>query len=161
MSTTVPSTRTSRSLQPLFTPFRALREEMDDLLSRFSHNWDSDLLKPSFSPSLDMSETADALEIRVDVPGMKPDDISVEVSGGTLKISGERKEEKEEKGKTWHRIERRSGKFCESVTLPCRVREDKVQAEFHDGVLTVNLPKSEDAKTHKVKIKANNTGGGK
>lgn len=144
------------SLPSFFAPFRSLREEMDQLVNRFSREWDGGMLTTAdFRPATDISETSDAVEIRLDAPGMKPEDISIEVTGNTLKISGERKEEKEEKGKTFHRLERRSGQFYETMTLPCSVKEDKVQAEFHDGVLTVTLPKSEEAKTHKVKIKSN------
>lgn len=156
MSETLP-TRVSRLSQSAFglAPFRALRDEMDQLMSRFTHDWNGGGLLRDFNPALDLSETADALEIRMDVPGMKSDDISIEVSGNNIRISGERKAEKEEKGKSYHRIERSVGKFCESMTLPCTIKDDKVQAEFRDGVLTIHLPKSEEAKTHKVKIKAN------
>lgn len=155
MSANVPA-RPSRvtQLPSLLAPFRSLREEMDDLISRFSRDWNGNL-QATYRPPTDIAETAEALEIHLDAPGMKPEDISIEVTGNLLKISGERKEEKEEKGKTFHRIERRSGQFYETMTLPCAVKEDKVQAEFHDGVLTITLPKSEDAKTHKVKVKSN------
>jgi HSP20 family protein len=91
----------------------------------------------------------------VDVPGMKPEEIDIEVIGKTVRIRGEHKEEKEEKGRTFHRIERRSGSVFRSVVLPCAVKEDRVAAEYKDGVLKVTLPKSEEAKSHKIKIKAN------
>lgn len=157
MSTNVPA-RTSRSaaLPSVFAPFRSFRDEMDELISRFTRDWDGGALSmASFRPATDIAETADALEVRLDAPGMKPEDISIEVTGNVLKISGERKEEKEEKGKTFHRVERRSGQFYETMTLPCAVKEDKVEAKFDDGVLTVTMPKSEEAKTHKVQIKSN------
>lgn len=155
MSVNVPARTTRASQLPsFFTPFRSLREEMDDLINRFSRDWDGNLLS-TFRPPTDIAETAESLEIRVDAPGMKPEDISIEVTGNVLKISGERKEDKEEKGKTFHRVERRTGQFYETMTLPCAVKEDKVQAEFHDGVLTITLPKIEEAKTHKVKVKPN------
>jgi HSP20 family protein len=91
----------------------------------------------------------------MDVPGIDAKDINIEVAGNTLRITGERKEEKEEKGETWHRIERRSGSFARSVPLPCSVKEDKAEAAYADGVLTVKIPKSEEAKTHKVKVQCN------
>ena len=72
---------------------------------------------------------------------------------GTLHVSGEHKEEKEEKGKTFHRIERRSGSFSRSLTLPAAVKESQVTAESADGVLTINLPKVEVAKTQKITVK--------
>jgi HSP20 family protein len=70
-----------------------------------------------------------------------------------LTISGERKDEKEEKGKTFHRVERHYGSFSRSVTLPSAVAEDKVDAQYHDGVLTVTLQKTEEAKSKKIKVK--------
>jgi HSP20 family protein len=147
------STQGSRRLQPFFTPFQTLREEFDQMFKRLASDWNGQSLTAGFSPDCDLSETADAYQVRMDVPGMKPDDISVEVTGGRLRISGERKEEKEEKDKTYHRIERRCGSFRETLQLPGAVLEDKVQAEFHDGVLTVTLPKSEADKTRTVKVK--------
>lgn len=96
----------------------------------------------------------DAYQIRMDVPRIKADDITVQVTGDSVHIAGERKEEKEEKGKTYHRLERRSGKFSETLRLPTAVNEEKVQAEFHDGVLSVTLPKTEATKTRTVKVKS-------
>lgn len=162
MSETLPS-RLARQTQSLFglTPLRTLRGEMDDLMNRYLKDWSGEWLPREFSPSCDLSETADAFQIRVDVPGIKPEDISIEVSGNNIRICGERKAEKEEKGKTFHRVERHCGKFTESLSLPCSVKDDKVHAEFEDGVLTVTLPKTEAAKTHKVHIKAIGNGGAK
>jgi len=156
MSTSL-STKGSRQLQPLLKPFQALREEFDQLFGRLGADWDGKWLTSDFSPACDLSETADAYQLRLDVPGIKPDDITVQVTGDSVRISGERKEEKEDKDKMFHRIERRSGSFCEALHLPGAVNEEKVQAEFHDGVLTVTLPKSEAARTRTVKVKTGNS----
>jgi HSP20 family protein len=138
-------------------PFRALQDEMDQVLSRFSEGWTGEANGPGVSvPRLDLSETDGEVQLTMDVPGMKPEEIDIEVTGQTVRIRGEHKEEKEEKGRTYHRIERRSGSVFRSVELPCAVKEDKVVAEYKDGVLKVTLPKSEECKkSHKVKIKAN------
>ena len=85
-------------------------------------------------PALDLSETDTAIEVRMDLPGITAKDIDIQVSGNVLTVSGQRKEEKEEKGKTFHRVERRYGSFSRSVTLPCAVEESEVAAEYHDGV---------------------------
>ena len=77
----------------------------------------------------------------------------IEVRADTLHVRGEHTEEREEKGKTFHRIERRAGSFSRSVALPCSVDEEKVTAECRDGVLTISLPKTEESKTRKVKVK--------
>lgn len=153
MSTAL-STQGSRQLQPLFRPFRMLQQEFDELLNRFASDWDGKWLTGELAPACDLSETGDAYQVHMDVPGIKADDISVQVTGDTVHISGERKEEKEEKGKTYHRLERRSGKFSQTLRLPGAVNEDKVQAEFRDGVLTITLPKTETSKTKTVKVKA-------
>lgn len=153
MSTSI-STKGPRQLQPLLRPLQALREEFEQAFNRLSSEWDGKWLTPEFNPACDLSETADAYQVRLDVPGIKPDDITVQVTGESVRISGERKEEKEEKDKTYHRIERRSGSFCEVMQLPGAVKEENVQAEFHDGVLTITLPKSEATRTRTVKVKS-------
>ena len=104
-------------------------------------------------PSLDLSETPTTIEVRMDVPGIKAEEIDIQLANGVLTVSGERKEEKEEKGKTFHRVERHYGSFSRSVTLPSTVAEDKVDAQYHDGVLTVTLQKTEEAKSKKIKVK--------
>ena len=148
-------TRASRGLRPFFgrDAFVSLREEMDDLMSRFFSDWGGDWLSRDFVPPLDLSETDENLQLRMDVPGMKPEEIEIELTGNALRISGERKQQEEQEGSSYHRIERRSGSFSRSVTLPCAVNEDQIGAECRDGILTVTLPKTEKAKTHKVKVK--------
>lgn len=154
MSTAI-STPGSRQMRPLFRPFETLRQEFDDMFGRLATDLDDKWLTREFKAACDLSETADAYQIRMDVPGIKPEEINVEVTGDTVRVSGERKEEKEEKTKTYHRVERRSGKFSEIVTLPGAVKDENVQAEFSDGVLTVTLPKTEASKTRIIKVKAN------
>lgn len=132
-------------------PLQTLRNEMNDVLGRFSseNNW----FGGDKVPAMDLSETDSAFEVKLDAPGFKSEEIGVEVRGDLVQIHGERKEEmKEDKGKTYHRIERRSGSFSRSLTLPCRINEQKVVADYKEGVLTVHLPKVEGAKTHKIKV---------
>jgi len=159
MTTSLIPPRASRALSSWFgrDPFRSLQEEMDEILSRLSERWTGEgtLAERIIVPSLDLSETDGEVQLTVDVPGMKPEEIDIEVTGQRVRIRGEHKEEKEEKGRTYHRIERRSGSVYRSVELPCAVKEGKVVAEYKDGVLKVTLPKSEEAKSHKVKVKAN------
>ena len=144
----------TRSPRGLFSPLaHGLREEMDELESRF---WGTEVAGWAFgrlSPSIDISESEGALEARVDLPGVKPEKIDIQLSGNLLTISGERKEEEEKKGKTYHRVERRSGSFSRCVSLPCAVQEDEVVAEYSDGVLIITLPKTDEAKSCKIKVK--------
>jgi HSP20 family protein len=154
MTTTVPA-RPARSLVPAAGRdiFQTLRDEMEDLFGRFFTEGATDGGQV-MRPSLDLSETDAAVQVRMDVPGMKAEDIDIEISGNMLRVSGQRKEEKEEKGKTWHRVERRYGSFARSVTLPCAVKENQAKAEYADGVLTLSIPKSEEAKTRHIKVEA-------
>jgi HSP20 family protein len=134
-------------------PFTAIREEMNDLRSRLMGEDEEGWFTGAVVPALDVSETETAIDIRMDLPGITAKDIDIQVSGNVLAVSGERKEEKEEKGKTFHRVERHSGNFSRTVTLPCAVTESEVAAEYKDGVLTIKLPKTEQSKTHKIKVK--------
>ena len=84
---------------------------------------------------------------------MKKEDVRVTLEDGVLTIQGERKQEKEEKGKKYHRVERSYGSFVRSFTLPDLVDEEKVKAEFKDGVLNLQLPKSEKAKPKSIEVK--------
>ncbi|MBU4326722.1 MAG: Hsp20/alpha crystallin family protein, partial [Proteobacteria bacterium] len=95
-----------------------------------------------WSPRLDVSETDKALEVVADLPGMEKKDINVSVDGDLLTIKGEKKEVKESKDKHFHSIERRSGSFYRALRLPAEVENDKIEANFKDGVLTLTLPKS-------------------
>ena len=133
-------------------PLALLRQEMDDLIAGF-WNGDRDWLTSSFAPSVDLKEADNAFEIRMDIPGLESKDIDVQVHGNAVTISGQRQEEKEEKGTKFHRIERRSGSFSRTLSLPCNVNEDEVAAEYTAGVLTVKLPKCEEAKARKVDVK--------
>ncbi len=134
-------------------PFAALREEMNDLRNRFFGEGNGGWMVEALSPALDLSETDTALEVRIDLPGITAKDIDIQISGNLLTVTGERTEEKEEKGKTFHRVERSYGNFSRSVTLPCAVAESEIAAEYQNGVLTIKLPKAEESKAHKIKVK--------
>jgi HSP20 family protein len=134
-------------------PLGLFRDEMDDLVSRIWRGTQDGWLSGNFAPSVDLTEADNSFEVRMDIPGMESKDIDVQVHGNMVTVSGERKEEKEEKGKTFHRVERRTGKFSRSFTLPCAINEDEVAAEYTKGVLTLKLPKCEAAKSKKVAIK--------
>jgi HSP20 family protein len=104
-------------------------------------------------PSVDVSETDGEYQIKAEIPDVKKEDVKVTVEDGVLTIQGERKQEKEEKGKKYHRVECSYGSFVRSFTLPDLVDEGKVKAEFKDGVLNLKLPKSEKAKPKSIEVK--------
>jgi HSP20 family protein len=106
-----------------------------------------------FLPEANLVETDKAVEVTVELPGMAPEDVKVEIKEAALWITGEKKEEKEEKGKTFHRIERRAGMFRRVLPLPAEVLEDKVEARFADGVLKITLPKAENVAPKRIEVK--------
>lgn len=106
-----------------------------------------------WAPSVDISEDDKEWLVKADLPEIKREDVKVTVENGVLTISGERKFEKEEKDKKYHRIERSYGNFVRSFTLPDAADGSKVNAEFKDGVLKVHLPKAEKAKPKAVEVK--------
>ncbi len=105
-----------------------------------------------WSPAVDIFETEDDLVLKADVPEVELKDIDVRVENQTLTLSGERKFENEDSNKGYHRIERSYGQFTRSFSLPSTVDTEKVGAEYHNGVLTVKLPKKAAAKPRQVKI---------
>lgn len=109
--------------------------------------------KGGFAPAMDLKEREDAYVAEIEMPGMKPDDFKVEVQDGVLSIRGERKQETEEKTKQWHRSERVYGSFERRVALPSSVDAEKVEAAYKDGVLTVTIPKSPEAKPKSIQVK--------
>lgn len=142
-------------------PFREL-EEMSDRLNRMitrpgagpsAAQGKEVMTVADWAPTVDISETEAEYAIKAELPEVKKEDVKVTVEDGVLTLQGERKQEKEEKGKKYHRIERSYGRFVRSFTLPDSVDESKVKAEYTDGVLHLHLPKSEKAKPKQIDVK--------
>jgi HSP20 family protein len=106
-----------------------------------------------WSPLVDISEDDKEYIVKAELPEMKKEEIKINVHDDVLSISGERKYEKEEKGKKYHRVERAYGSFMRSFTLPEDADGSKVNAEYKDGLLKVHLPKSEKAKPKAIEVK--------
>jgi HSP20 family protein len=104
--------------------------------------------------AIDMYETKDQVVVKAALPGVKPDETQVTITGDTLTIRGESKDEREIKEENYIRKERHFGSFARSVTLPTGLKADKAEATFEDGVLTLKIPKSEEIKPKSIKIKA-------
>jgi HSP20 family protein len=105
------------------------------------------------APAVNMFEDEDHVIIEAEVPGVKADDIEVAVQQGVLRISGEFKEEEEREGKSYHRRERRIGRFERALSLPSSVNPDAAKAEFKDGILTLTFDKLEQVKPKRIEIK--------
>jgi HSP20 family protein len=104
--------------------------------------------------ALDMYQTANDVVVKASLPGFKPEEVDISVTGDTLTLKGEHKEEKETKEEDYFYRERRYGSFSRTVTIPVGVKSDKAEATFENGVLTLTLPKEEEAKPKQIKIKA-------
>lgn len=140
-------------------PFREL-EEMSERFNRmfgrpvaWRENGKERLTVADWIPTVDISESDTEYLIKAELPEVKKEDVTVSLEDGVLTIQGERKQEKEEKGKKFHRVERSYGSFVRSFTLPDRVDDVRVKAEFKDGVLNLHLPKSEKAKPKAIEVK--------
>ena len=121
-----------------------LQHELEQLFDvQVQHAW---------APVLDVQEDKDNFRVRVELPGLKREDITVSIEDGTLVISGERKTETADEGTEVHRQERYYGKFSRALTLPSAVAADQVKAAYKDGILTVTLPKAEEAKPKQIVV---------
>jgi HSP20 family protein len=107
-------------------------------------------------PPMDLVEADDHFVLKADLPGLSDDDVAIEVHDGTLRISGERKNEHEQRESGWYRVERSFGSFSRSLTLPDGIDPDSIKAEFHDGVLEVRIPKPEERKPRRIAISSGN-----
>ena len=107
------------------------------------------------SPAVDLIDKKDRLIAKVELPGINKEDLNVEVEDGLLKIRGERKKEEEVEDKDYYRCERYYGSFSRNVKLPDAVDKNKVKASYKDGILTVDMPKSKEAKSRQINIEVN------
>jgi len=151
-----------RPFESFYKEMDALHKEMDRLFEDF---WKGGrhlemMNKPwefaELTPRVDETEDEKAFHIRVELPGMDKDDVDLTLSDGVLVIRGEKKREEEEKGKDFYRKERSFGKFSRSLPLPLEVDESKIDASFRKGVLSIELPKTEEArkKVKHISVKA-------
>lgn len=130
----------------------ATRREIDQVFDRFFGQAAS--MSGPWTPVVDIRETKDQIEVVAELPGMRPEDVEVNVENNILSIAGEKKQEVTEGGENgeYHLIERRCGRFERSFTLPRTVDPNKISAKVEDGLLTVTLPKAEAAKPRRVEI---------
>jgi len=139
-------------------PFRELKDMSERLNRVFSrpslrNSGKENLTVADWMPTVDISETEGEYLIKAELPEVRKEDVKVTVENGVLTLQGERRQEKEEKGKRFHRVERSYGSFVRSFTLPESVDESSVKAEYKDGVLNLHLPKSEKVKPKAIDVK--------
>src|SRR5674476_388128 len=134
-------------------PFRdltALQGEVNRLFSRATGGEVGE--RQSWTPATDVVETNDAIVLKAELAGMKPEDINIEVQDNVLTVSGERRFQEEVKEDKYYRIERRYGSFSRSIALPQAIDEANIQAEYENGILEVSVPKAEIVKPKKIAV---------
>ena len=140
------------------TPFPGMEREMDELFGRFFSGWPwprKEVEALGWSPAIDMVDRKDEMVLQADLPGLTEKDIEVTVQDGTLRLQGQRKEEKEAKeGEEYYCCERWTGSFSRALTLPPGINTEKISASFKNGVLEIHLPKAKEAEGKKIEIKA-------
>jgi HSP20 family protein len=138
----------------IWRPFQDLKKEMDRLWQEFfgksylPERWEV----VEWAPAVDVSETEDEVIVKADLPGVKPEEIEINLVDNVLTIKGEKKRETEEKKENYYRVERYYGSFMRAIQLPSEVDVEKVKAQYKDGVLKVILPKKPEAKKKLIKV---------
>ncbi len=155
----IPRSRSLLAKREETDPFSIMRRRMDQVFEGFLHGFDLHPFEPQFggfSPNIDVVESDKEIRISAELPGMEEKDIEVSINKESLSIKGEKKEEKEDKGKGYYRMERSYGSFSRTIPLPIEVETDKIEAKFKKGVLSIVLPKTARAvsETKKIAVKA-------
>src|SRR5919109_3503452 len=141
-------------------PFQDLRSAQDEMAQMSPmlahalglHAQQGSATTTDWAPALDISERKDAYLVTVELPGIKPEDLDITMEDGLLTIQGERHFTSESSEEQYHRVERRYGSFRRSITLPSQVQADAIEASFDNGVLTVKVPKAEEAKPRRIEV---------
>ncbi|MFZ9228365.1 MAG: Hsp20/alpha crystallin family protein [Prochlorococcaceae cyanobacterium] len=137
-------------------PLREIEDFFDrysrSLAMPFSRSGSDIFANGGWAPRVDVSENDDAFVIKAEIPGIDKDDVKVSLENGVLTLQGERRQEREEKGWRYHRMERSYGHFMRSFTLPSNVDEAHLKASFHNGLLEVDLPKIEQSPAQALQV---------
>ena len=142
---------------PFFSQLGALRENLNRGLEGLDPMGEGELPGRDFLPPMDISEDAANYTVRTEVPGMKAGDIQIDLTGRTLSLKGEKKQESETDDENWHRVERSYGSWVRRVELPEAVDAEKIVANYDDGVLVVKVAKAEEVKPRRIEVKASNS----
>jgi len=133
----------------------SLRREMDRMFEDFEETFGHGLMtrgEHGFEPAVEISDTKDAVVVKAQLPGIKKENIQIDISDNALTLKGESKEEEKKEDKNYYRREFRYGAFSRTIPLPVAIQSEKAKAQLKDGVLEITLPKSEKAKVKAVPI---------
>lgn len=144
-----------RDLATLPTDILSMQREINKMFDGFFRTGfrDDDGFISSWVPAVDIAEHDNEYVVKVELPGVTKDDVKITMQDNILTIRGEKKEEKESKESSWHRVERSYGAFQRSFTLPTTVKADKIEATYKDGILSIMLPKAEEARPKQIEVK--------
>ena len=140
----------------LSTDLFSMQNEMNRIFDRFFNHGvvdDNDLRASAWCPNVDVSERDDAYVMKAELPGISKDDVKITLKDNILTLYGEKKKEREEKNKNTFRSERHYGSFQRTFSLPSTVLGEKIDAHFNNGVLTIEIPKAEEAKPKEIEVK--------
>ncbi len=152
--TLIPYGKKNWSVDP-FSELEALQREMNrlfDLSYSGKSGQDTSLLAGNWSPAIDVYDSKDNLLVKAEIPGLSKDEIHVSIQDDQLVIQGEKKQDQEVKEENFYKTERFYGSFYRSVQLPSAIEADKVNAKYEDGVLSLTLPKKEEAKPKQITV---------
>jgi HSP20 family protein len=137
-------------------PFRELSSIQNELNRLFGRTFTGEVgeREAAWVPAVDIAETQERFLITAELPGVEPDDVDISVENSVLTLRGERKFYRETREDDFHRIERRFGAFARSITLPSTADPERINASFDAGLLTIEVPKREEAKPRKIQVKA-------
>lgn len=146
----------ARELATFPTDVMNMQREINKMFDNFFHGGtvdDGSFGTSLWTPAVDVAEHEDAYQVKVELPGVSKDDVKITMQDNILTIRGEKKQEKESKSSNYHRVERSYGSFQRSFTLPTSVKHDRIEASYKDGILTIALPKAEEAKPKQIEVK--------
>ena len=133
--------------------FTTMQREIDRMFNRFQGGTTDDGATSTWLPAVDIVERANDFHVKVELPGVKKEDVKITVQNNTLTIRGEKKFDQEKDGDNYRRVERTYGMFQRSFTLPTSVVSDKIEAAYDNGVLSIAIPKAEEAKPREIEVK--------
>ncbi len=144
----------SRDLPALPSEVLGIQREINRMFDSFFRGPEEDGLQTtSWNPLVDVTENDHSYLLNVELPGVSRNDVKIVVQDNQLTIRGEKKQEKESKNSNYHRVERSYGSFQRTFTLPTTVKAEKIEANYNDGVLTITVPKAEEAKAKEIEVK--------
>ena len=143
----------TRELLNMDKEFRKMFNSFENRFGFRKENAEEEYESAVWMPLTDIKETKDNYKLMLDIPGVEKQDVKISFSNGELQVSGERKEEKEDKNEKYHRVERSFGKYYRSFKLPDKIQQDKISAEFNNGSLRISIPKAEEVKPKEIEIK--------